>query len=363
MKQKRIDEVAAETENEEAFVVGLLHWNKRVNMRQMPWKGEKDPYKIWISEIILQQTRVEQGLAYFNRFIAALPTVHHLATASEQKIFKLWEGLGYYSRCRNLVATAKFIAHERAGVFPDTYEELLNLKGVGPYTAAAIASFAYNLPHAVVDGNVYRVLSRIYAEETPIDTGEGKALYRHLAQNLLPGKKAGEYNQALMDFGATVCKPLPECEQCFFNDRCLAFLSQKQALLPIKSKKGAVKHRWFCYFILQNENKVAIRLRKNKDIWQGLYETVLIEKGEEWDKAGWVNALQESFGIPPSMYEVISAAASMQQRLTHQQIHFQFIHLQLKGPVPISDFEWVRLKELSQYAFPKTLAAYLQKNL
>ena len=363
MKQKGNQEDNENTVHEQAFVSRLLVWNKNVNKRQMPWKGEKDPYKIWVSEIILQQTRVEQGLGYFNRFIAALPTVFHLAAASEQQVFKLWEGLGYYSRCRNLIATAKHIVNDLGGVFPQTYDELLSLKGVGPYTAAAIASFAFNGPHAVLDGNVYRVLSRIYAEETPVDGTEGKILFSKLAQNILPEKKAGEYNQALMDFGATVCKPLPECDLCFFNDKCLAFLSRKQALLPVKAKKGTVKSRWFYYFILQSGNNIAIRLREGKDIWQGLYETVLIETANEWDKATWMKALEKEFGLTPDSYSVISANAKIQQRLTHQLIHFYFIHLELNTQIPINGFKWVSKTELAKFPFPKTLATYLQKNL
>jgi A/G-specific adenine glycosylase len=302
-------------------------------------------------------------MSYFNRFVAALPTVQHLAAAPEQQVFKLWEGLGYYSRCRNLIATAKYIIEERRGIFPVTYEELLGLKGVGSYTAAAIASFAYNLPYAVLDGNVYRVLSRIYCEETSVDTTKGKKLFGKLAQDLLPINKAGAYNQALMDFGATICKPLPECNRCFFNDQCLAFLARKQAALPIKSKKGTVKNRWFYYFILQHNDNVAIRLRSKKDIWQGLYETLLIESAEEWSKQQWTEALEKEFGVVPAEYDNISATARVQQRLTHQKIHFYFIHLQLKTKPQLNGFKWETVTKLSEYPFPKTLAAYLQKNL
>src|SRR5215218_589494 len=213
------------------FVKGLLQWNKTANHRQMPWKGEKDPYKIWLSEIILQQTRVEQGLGYYQRFVQIFSNVHALAQAPEQQVFKLWEGLGYYSRCKNLIASAKYISGELGGVFPKTYEEIVALKGVGPYTAAAIASFAYNLPYAVLDRNVFRVLSRIFAIDTPIDTTEGKKVFSALAQEALDKETPGAYNQAIMDFGATVCKPVPECVHCFFKMACRAFLQNKQAAL------------------------------------------------------------------------------------------------------------------------------------
>ena len=187
----------------------LQKWNREKNTRQMPWKGEKDPYKIWLSEIILQQTRVEQGLNYYNNFIKTFPDVHKLAKAPEEKIFKLWEGLGYYTRCRNLIASARYISKELKGKFPDTYEEIKALKGVGPYTAAAISSFAFNLPHAVVDGNVFRVLARIFGISTPIDSTEGKKKFTELANKLLDKKQPGFYNQAIMDFGAVICKPAP----------------------------------------------------------------------------------------------------------------------------------------------------------
>ncbi len=194
----------------------------------MPWKGEKDPYKIWLSEIILQQTRVEQGWAYYEKFIITYPTIQHLAKAKENDVFKLWEGLGYYNRCRNLLFTAKYIVNELDGVFPKTYEGLIALKGVGPYTASAIASFAYNLPHAVVDGNVYRVFSRYYGIHTPIDTKEGLIQFNKIAFENLANKKAGIYNQALMDFGATVCKPMaPLCADCIMQSSCNAYKLNK----------------------------------------------------------------------------------------------------------------------------------------
>ena len=192
--------------NKRYFTKRLLAWNEKENRRAMPWKGEKDSYKIWLSEIILQQTRVEQGLNYYNRFVKAFPDIKKLATAPEQKIFKLWEGLGYYTRCKNLIATAKFIVKEREGKFPQTYPEILSLKGIGPYTAAAIASFAFDLPHAVVDGNVFRVLSRFFGINNATDSTTGKKLFTELAEELLDRNQPGVYNQAIMDFGAVVCK-------------------------------------------------------------------------------------------------------------------------------------------------------------
>ncbi|HET7896864.1 MAG TPA: A/G-specific adenine glycosylase, partial [Flavisolibacter sp.] len=257
MKKQRVEKEDFSVDKKaQQFGAELLRWNRYENNRQMPWKGEQDPYKIWLSEVMLQQTRVEQGLKYYQNFIEAFPDVHALAAAPDEKVFKLWEGLGYYSRCRNLIQTARLISSERKGEFPRTYEGVLALKGVGSYTAAAIVSFAYNLPFAVLDGNVFRVLSRIFDKETPIDSTTGKKEFAALAQAVLPTKRAGEYNQAIMDFGATICKPVPQCSACFFNEKCLSYLSGRQQLLPVKEKKLTLKKRWLNYFIIRCGNEV-----------------------------------------------------------------------------------------------------------
>ncbi|HZH95726.1 MAG TPA: A/G-specific adenine glycosylase [Flavisolibacter sp.] len=341
----------------------LLHWNQVQNKRQMPWKGEQDPYRIWLSEIILQQTRVEQGLKYYERFIKDLPTIRDLAAAPEQQVFKLWEGLGYYSRCRNLIATAKDIVQNMDGRFPTSYEGVLALKGVGPYTAAAITSFAYNAPYAVLDGNVFRVLARIFNIAQPVDSAGGKKLFSALAQRILPVEQAGIYNQALMDFGATICKPLPECARCFFNQHCKAFLLNKQAALPVKEKKAGVRHRWFHYFVLEQEDHIAIGQRTAKDIWQGLYELILIESDRQLQKEEALQHLEKSFGIKKGTYVVVSAAASTTQRLTHQLICFSFIHLELEKKDTLPHYQWISKKHLHQFAFPKTISQFLAKNL
>jgi len=230
----------------------LLKWDKKSNHRPMPWKGEKDPYKIWLSEIILQQTRVEQGWSYYEKFISTYPNIHLLAKAKENEVFKLWEGLGYYNRCRNLLFTAKHIVTTFNGIFPSNYEDLLKLKGVGPYTAAAIASFAFNLPHAVVDGNVFRVFARYYGIHTPTDTKEGLTIFNKIASENLAFKKAGIYNQALMDFGATVCKPMsPLCGDCVMQNTCAAFAQKTVGQLPIKEKVIQKKKRYFDYFLFK----------------------------------------------------------------------------------------------------------------
>ena len=220
------------------FTQILLNWHENENDRTMPWKGEKNPYKIWLSEIILQQTRVDQGMNYYLEFINKYPTVTDLALANDDDVFKLWEGLGYYSRCKNMLISARQIVNEYNGVFPADYDSILKLKGVGPYTAAAIASFAYDLPHAVLDGNVFRVLARYFGISTPIDGSEGKVYFAQLAKQLLHEGASASYNQAIMDFGATICTPkLPLCSVCVFNQQCEAFFNKKVQELPVKAKK------------------------------------------------------------------------------------------------------------------------------
>src|SRR4030095_3299602 len=243
------------TGSNRSFTRLLLRWNRQKNKREMPWKGEKDPYKIWLSEIILQQTRVEQGIEYYHRFIKKFPDIRQLAKANDKLIFKLWEGLGYYSRCRNLISTARLISQEFDGRFPTTFDDIRQLRGVGPYTAAAISSFAFNLPHAVIDGNVSRVLSRVFEIMKPVDSTEGKKIIVSLAGELLDKDEPGVYNQAIMDFGAVVCKPLvPLCSNCVFKKICLAFRNDHVKKLPLKSKRIIIKERWFYYFVLSEEN-------------------------------------------------------------------------------------------------------------
>lgn len=334
------------------FTRALLHWNRYDNHRPMPWKGEKDPYKIWLSEVILQQTRVEQGLKYYQNFIAAFPDVHALAQATDEKVFKLWEGLGYYSRCRNLLQTARFISKELNGSFPQTYAEILALKGVGGYTAAAIASFAFNLPYAVLDGNVYRVLSRIFDKEVPIDSNVGKKAFSALAQAILPQRMAGEYNQAIMDFGATICKPTPLCHDCFFNRHCLAYQTGKQQLLPVKEKKGALKQRWLNYFIVQCGDEVLIQQRTEKDIWQGLHQFFLIETDNACSSKKLEEAFRQQSGI--SGYTLVDEWKG-KQALSHQSILFHFFSVRLSRKSKVEGYQWVKRAAMAELAFPRTL--------
>jgi len=342
------------------FTALLLRWNRDKNSRQMPWKGEKNPYRIWLSEIILQQTRVEQGLGYYQRFIDQFPTVQQLAAAPDSQVFKLWEGLGYYSRCRNLLASARFIAGELNGKFPDSYDTIKALKGIGPYTAAAISSFAFNLPHAVVDGNVFRVLARVFGIATPTDSTAGKKLFTELANDLLDKKEPGVYNQAIMDFGAVVCKPAaPLCRDCVFNKSCYAFLHDKVSELPIKEKKTRIRSRWFYYFVMSYQDKIAIRQRTTKDIWQQLYEFPLIETPGVTTQAELLKTAADEALLPDNAGNVTGISNVYKQQLSHQLITGRFIEVKLTKKPSLTGVEWVRKEELNKYAFPRYINQYL----
>lgn len=338
-----------------------MDWHRHQNDREMPWKGEKKPYRIWLSEIILQQTRVEQGMGYYHRFIEQYPTIQDLAKAPDQQVFKLWEGLGYYNRCRNLLHTAREIVHQRKGIFPDTYEDLLALKGVGPYTAAAIASFAYNLPYAVVDGNVFRVLARYTGIDTATDSTEGKKIFHDLAYQMLDKKEPALYNQAIMDFGATICKPMsPLCAACPLQSGCAALATGKVNQLPVKEKTLQRRTRYFNYFILEYRQKIWVQQRTAKDIWQQLFEFYLVEteKQVRWDHSLIQNWLKNQLNIHEPVIEKI--ADSLAQQLTHQKIKGQFIHLQLKQkPTALNGGDWKTMTQIQELAFPKLITSYL----
>jgi A/G-specific adenine glycosylase len=345
------------------FTKLLLKWHKKENTRIMPWKGEKDPYKIWLSEIILQQTRVEQGWAYYERFLAAWPTVEDLARAPHQKVFKLWEGLGYYNRCRNLIDTAKRITTNYKGQFPTSYEAILELKGVGPYTASAIASFAFGLPHAVVDGNVERVLSRYFGISAPVDNPAGKKLYASLAASLLYHPDPGMYNQAIMDLGAVVCKPRsPLCSVCPLRKECQACKHNWTTILPVKEKSKEKRQRWFYYFILETtDGKILIRQRKEKDIWEGLYEFVLWETDRPLSEKKLSGTAIASELLDGRSLTVRHISKIYKQELSHQTIRGQFIFAGLGGPrTALKGYRLVTRKKIGSYAFPGFINAWLR---
>ena len=343
------------------FPVLLLRWNN-LNTRKMPWKGEKDPYKIWLSEIILQQTRVEQGWKYYEKFITIFPDIHKLAAAKDEKIYKLWEGLGYYSRCKNLIETARFISKKLNGKFPGTFEDILSLKGVGNYTASAIASFAYNLPYAVVDGNVFRVLSRVFGIKKPIDSTEGKRLFSQLAFELLNKKQPGIYNQALMDFGAVICKPQnPLCHNCILKDHCFAFKEGLVNKFPVKEKEIKITKRWFNYLVIVYNDKLYIRKRIDKDIWKNLHEFVLIETNTDVPAKRVLAKAEKGKILKKSSYRVVSISPLYSQQLSHQKIIGRFIKIAIKKEFILSGFKPVSLKQLSRHAFPRLLNTYFEK--
>lgn len=345
---------------EQQFTCQLMDWHKTENTRNLLWKGEQNPYKIWLSEIILQQTRAAQGLPYYQAFIAKYPTVQHLAQAPDTEVFKLWEGLGYYSRCRNLLATARTIVNDRNGKFPDTYNEILALKGVGPYTAAAISSFAYNLPYAVLDGNVFRVLARCFGIFTPTDSAAGKKDFSTLANQLLPQDQPSLYNQAIMDLGATICKPAnPLCHQCPVQNLCAAFANNTMNVLPVKEKVMQKKTRWFTYFIFTAAGKTLVRQRVAKDIWQNLYEFYLVEMEDnpQWDEEKISTYLRKELGI--SFFTIRYLSPTLAQQLTHQTVKAHFIRIDLPEiPLPLQQFEWLDPGQMAQLAFPKIINEY-----
>lgn len=346
------------------FTKQLVSWHGTDNDRSLPWKSEKDPYKIWLSEVILQQTRAQQGLPYYLRFTEAYPTVQDMAGAKEEEVFLLWQGLGYYNRCKNMLATARYVASELNGKFPDNYEGLISLKGIGAYTAAAIASFAFGLPHAVVDGNVYRVLSRYFGIETPFDTVAGKREFSALASQLLYTEDSADYNQAIMDLGATVCTPRKaQCDNCPLHKNCVARINGLVETLPVKSKKLVIRKRHFHYLVLKYKDTIWITKRTGKDIWENLHELYLIEHDSELES--------DSLERHPLLKKLKLSTAPLKfegrttQKLTHQTINATFYSIELskKNEELNSTGKWLKKNELKNAAFPKTVLSFLKNNL
>lgn len=343
------------------FSKHLLDWHQSINTRSMPWKGIKDPYRIWLSEIILQQTRVQQGMAYYQRFTVKYPDVNSLAAANETDIFKLWEGLGYYSRCRNLIVTAKTVSGSLKGQFPRSEEGLLALKGIGKYTAAAIGSFAFGLPLAVVDGNVLRVLARFLGIDDPVDQPAVKKRFEVIASEMLGQADPALYNQAIMDLGATVCKPgLPDCDACPLSKKCHAYLHAEQDRLPVKQKKIRIRNRFLYYLVLSAGTSVAIRQRTGKDIWQDLHEFILMENDEALEQSD-LNRLS-NWGIHQKEEKLISISEVYNHQLTHQKITSQFVHIRIGNKFPIEGFEWVTKDKMKTLAFPRMISRYLDSH-
>lgn len=344
-----------------AFSEVLIRWY-HTKKRDLPWRKTKDPYKIWLSEVILQQTRVAQGSPYYEKFVENYPTVKALASADEQEVLRLWQGLGYYSRARNMHATAKIIEQDFGGKFPDNYHDLLKLKGIGPYTAAAIASFAFDEKVAVVDGNVFRVLARVFGIETDISSHEAKKVFGELANNLISEESPSVYNQAIMEFGAIHCTPSnPDCMFCVFADSCVANVKGMQAVLPIKSKKTKVRNRFFDYFVIEQNDNLLMHQRPEGDIWTGLNDFYLIENEEKLSELDEIN---DDF-----LTEVLSKAIiknsseSVKHILSHQRIEARFWHIVLNDEVVLpAGYEFYSLNEVENLPKPILIEKYLKSS-
>ncbi len=338
-----------------SFSRNLLTWSQTFD-RQMPWKDRTDAYAIWLSEIILQQTRVAQGMPYYIRFIEAFPTVFDLAKADEQEVMRLWQGLGYYSRARNLHFTAQQVADEFGGIFPDNYDGLLKLKGIGPYTAAAIASFAFGLPHAVVDGNVFRVLARYSANFIDIGTPAGKKEFTQLANQLLDKKQPGRFNQAIMDLGALICKPAnPSCKECPLQKKCQAFSQDLITQLPVKEKKIKRKTRYFYYFVFRKDGDYFIQKRTKKDIWHSLYEFPNIESKTVLQEKAIKLAFQQKY--PKIKLKIKNRVGPITQLLTHQKIIGQFFEIPLVDSKNLN-LPATPIEKLKDFPFPKMVLSF-----
>ena len=339
------------------FSEKILLWYSQ-NKRELPWRTTNDPYRIWLSEIILQQTRVSQGLPYYKRFIEHFPTVSDLATSSEEQVLKLWQGLGYYSRARNAHITAKYVSEKLNGIFPETYDELIKLKGIGDYTASAIASICFNQPKAVVDGNVFRVLSRYFGVSDPINTGKGLRYFRNLAHEVMNRENIKDYNQAIMEFGAIQCIPVnPKCEQCPLKDGCVAFAEHKVEVLPIKLRKNKVRKRHFNYLVgIDAQNNTQLVQRTNNDIWKRLYEFPLLESHSELDIPDVLPHCKDLLMLREveSVYE--NNSEPVIHKLSHQHLYTKFwivkTNDKFDGGIPLDKIE--------KYPVPVLIADFIK---
>lgn len=332
------------------------------NHRTLPWRETKDPYKIWLSEVILQQTRIEQGMDYYLKFSSTYPHIGSLAAASEDEILKLWQGLGYYSRARNLHTTAKFVAHELNGVFPTTYDEIIKLKGIGPYTAAAISSFAFNEPRAVVDGNVIRVLSRIYDESTPANTSKGKRIFQKLADQTLDQKNPGLYNQAIMELGSQICKPSsPRCMECPWNDHCLARKKGNWHERPVKLKSKPPKRRIIDYVVLETRDALIFKKRTGNDIWKGLHDFDSVENVEEPSPEYLRTEILKKHPDISISNQSASPEKYYSHVLSHQKIEARFWRWKTDGQInQKSIYLKVQKDEIDRIAVPRLVHKYLE---
>lgn len=345
------------------------------NKRDLPWRKTSDPYKIWLSEIILQQTRIEQGTNYYLHFITQYPDIESLANASEEEILKLWQGLGYYSRARNLHKTAKSIVMDYKGIFPNTFEKLLMQKGIGEYTAAAIASIAFGIPKPVVDGNVLRFLARLNGVSIPINTPAGKNVIKNFAEIQIDKHNPGEFNQAIMEFGALQCKPQnPDCKSCVFDNECVAFKNDLVKIIPFKTKKIKQITKYFNYIILRqklnSDSQIILNHRTEKDIWQNMYDFPLIETSRRCSNSKMTEMIKERFGLSND-FSVDFRSAEYRHILSHRIIYARFYVIHLLNDITIPDqiirnnksYKLANLEEINKFPIPRLVDKFLSENI
>lgn len=340
-----------------SFSEKILAWY-HTNKRELPWRSTRDPYKIWLSEIILQQTRVVQGMPYYQRFLEAFPSVHDLADASEETVLKLWQGLGYYSRARNLHATAKMVVNEYGGEFPDTYEGLKSLKGVGDYTASAVASICFDVPEPVVDGNVYRVLARYFGVELPINSTEGIKYFKELAREVMDTKNIRDYNQGIMEFGAIQCAPKkPYCLLCPLQDSCVALKENKVDVLPVKLNKTKIKERYFNYLVFLDEDEnTLMEQRKGRGIWQNLYQFPLLESERELQTEEMEKELTNKTDFPDMESFSLYNKEPITHKLSHQHLYTKFWIVKTEDKLA-KGISW---QKITDFPVPVLIADFIQ---
>lgn len=347
--------------NNRFFAETLIRWYAK-HQRDLPWRSTRDPYKIWLSEIMLQQTRVNQGLPYYLKFVQNFPNIKDLALASEVKVLKLWEGLGYYSRAKNLHKCAKKVVHLHGGIFPNNYNDLLSLPGIGPYSAAAIASFAYKEPVAVLDGNVYRVISRVFGIKDDIAQPKTAKVFTALANELLDSSQPDIYNQAIMEYGALHCKPKkPLCESCSLSSMCYAFANKEQQLLPVKSKKVKVTTKHFSYIVFEKEGRLAMKRRDDSGIWKGLYDFHLILSEDHLT----TEQLLIRLDLKGENIVVANISKEYKHQLTHQRIYATFYKIMQReeSKFELNGMLYYDLEEIEDLPKPVLISKYLKDNI
>ena len=342
-----------------------------INKRDLPWRKTADPYKIWLSEIILQQTRIEQGLKYYLKFIDNYPDINSLAEANEEQVLKLWQGLGYYSRARNMHKTARIIVDKYYGNFPDNYSDIINLKGIGDYTAAAIVSFAYNQAYPVIDGNVMRFLSRFYGIKTAINSAKGKKQLFALALELIDQEQPGEFNQAMMEFGALQCKPHnPDCKKCIFQSECKAYKQGSVPDIPVKITNIKVRKRYFHYFVLIYNGQIYLNKRIKNDIWQNLYDFPHLEANRFYPKSRVIEKFTSQFNISQDQIQILNTSDEYKHILTHQRILARFYVIAFQDQLIFqkiktlnsNQFICIKKETINKYPLPRLIDKYLTEN-